>query len=422
MDKSNLPHRRRRRAISDSTGSLEDVLRLAARGWRLHPCKEKDKVPVLTNWPDKATCEPSIIKQWAVTHRGCNWAVKTGTGSGIWVLDVDGEKGAVSLREMASRYGDLWLQTLTAITAHGRHCYFKYPQDVSIRNSVERLRPGLDVRGDGGYVIAPPSLHPSGHEYRWVNPDAAVLPTPEWLLHLLATPTSKQPNIIGKLYENQRNDGLTRLAGAERRRGMTYEQLEAFLLEANFRRCIPPLEKNEVLAIAASVSRYPVGGPDPLEAAWEVMNAGVYESTYARFVALFKQLQGQRPGLPIALPLERIAILFGCDWSLIRRYRQRAVAEGKLELVQPCIPHKRAATYRVSVPLKGPTSLTNGLVGLSPSGTAALRKHQFMQAIALDDFRSTVTALRSAVGGRARYRTTPRCERARQTCRSRRQQ
>ncbi|WP_084080249.1 bifunctional DNA primase/polymerase [Edaphobacter aggregans] len=419
-------HRQRQRAISEPTASLEDVLRLAARGWRIHPCKARDKVPFLTNWQDKATCDPSIIEQWSITYRDCNWAVKTGADSGIWVLDCDGEKGANSLSEMTGSHGDLWLKTLTAITSNGQHSYFENPPDIRIRNSVEKLRPGLDVRGDGGYVIAPPSLHPSGRRYRWANPDAAVLPTPEWLLHLLASPTSKQSNTIGKLYETQRNDGLARLAGAERRRGMTHDELSVFLLDANSRRCVPPLGENEVLAIAASVSRYPVGGPDPLEAAWEVTNAGVYKSTYERFVALFNQLQSQRPGLPIALPLERIASLFGCDWSLIRRYRQRAVEERRLELVQPYIPHKRAATYRASVPLRSTTSTTSGLVVhplISPSGTRVVRQQKrFMRAIAGDDdFRSSVAVLRFSVGGRdgirAKNKTAPRCELARRKCR-----
>lgn len=423
-------HRPRQRAVSGSTGSLDDVLRLAARGWRIHPCKAKDKVPVLTSWPDKATCDPSIIEQWALTYRECNWGVKTGADAGIWVLDVDGEVGANSLRELTGSHGDLWLKTLTSITSNGQHCYFEYPADIGIRNSVAKLRPGLDVRGDGGYVVAPPSFHPSGHRYRWANPDATVLPTPQWLAQLLASPTSKQPNTIGKLYESQRNDGLTRLAGAERRRGMAYEELKVFLLEANSRRCVPPLDERDVLKIAESISRYPVGGPDPLEAAWEVTNAGVYESTYERLVALFHQLQIQRPGLPVPLPLERIAGLFGCDWTLIRRYRQRAMEERKLELVQDYIPHKRAATYRVNVPLRSTTIPTNGLVVhplISLSGTAMVHQQErFMRATACDeDFRSTVAVLRLSVGERhgvrAKRKTAARCELARWECRSRRQ-
>jgi Bifunctional DNA primase/polymerase, N-terminal len=182
------------RAITE----LDDILRLAARAWRLHPCKARDKKPHLKSWPDKATCDPSIIQEWSITYPDCAWGVKTGADSGVWVLDCDGDKGLSSLDELIKIHGEAWLQTLTAITPNGRHFYFQYPTDAMIRNSVSRLRPRLDVRGEGGYVIAPPSLHPSGRQYRWVNPEAPVISTPEWLLQLLASLTSSQPNTICK--------------------------------------------------------------------------------------------------------------------------------------------------------------------------------------------------------------------------------
>jgi hypothetical protein len=364
------------RATTERVISLEEVLPLAARGWKLHPCKARDKAPHLTSWPEKATCDPRVIEEWSVTYRDCNWGAKTGADSGVWVLDCDGDTGLGSLDELVQIHGELWLKTLTAITSKGLHYYFQYPPDSKISNSVSTLRRGLDVRGERGYVIVPPSLHPSGCQYRWENPEAPVLFTPDWLLQLLASATlEKQPNIIGKLFRMQRNDGLTRLAGAKRRKGMAQDEMLDFLLEANDHRCIPPLNPREVEKIVASVCRYEMGGPDPLQQAWSATNAGVYKSTYDRFVALFNQLQNQRQGLEIALPLERIAELFGCDWSLIRRYRRRAVEDGKLELVSPSIPHKRAATYLVrslSVPLDSPTSPISGLVvhpSNSPSGT-----------------------------------------------------
>lgn len=141
-----------KRVISDP--AVEDVLRLAARGWRIHPCKAKDKVPVLTRWQDKATYDPSIIEQWSITYRECNWAVKTGADSGIWVLDCDGKKGMASLDALVRVHGDLWLETLTAITSNGQHSYFENPPDVKIRNSASKLSLGLDVRGDGGIGVA----------------------------------------------------------------------------------------------------------------------------------------------------------------------------------------------------------------------------------------------------------------------------
>src|SRR5579862_6193177 len=88
---------------------------------------------------------------------------------------------------------------------------------------------------------------------------------------------------IGVLREGERNDGLTRLGGAMRRRGAELAELETGLLEANDRRCQPPLPTEEVLKVAASVARYPVGGPDPLESAWRTVEVETYSSNYERF-------------------------------------------------------------------------------------------------------------------------------------------
>jgi hypothetical protein len=359
-------------ALSEPTTSLEDILRLAARGWKIHPCRARDKFPHLKSWHVKATCIPSTIEGWSIAYRDCNWGVKTGADSGIWVLDRDGEKGMNSLNELTGRYGDLWLQTLTAITSNGQHYYFRYPVGCMIRNSASKLRAGLDVRGEGGYVIAPPSFHSSGRQYRWLDPDTAVLPAPEWLLQLLVSPAPKQPDAdtVGKLYVGQRNDGLTRLGGASRKRGMELEEILNVLLLANTRRCVPPLDVAEVSTIAASVCRYPKGGPDPLERAWQAIGGTVYKSKYDHFVALFNQLQIQRPGKEIALPLERIAALFECDRSLIGHFRRKAVSDGKLELIDRYVVRRRAATFRVVgiPPSISPSSGLEGMISEYPSG------------------------------------------------------
>lgn len=194
---------------------------------------------------------------------------------------------------------------------------------------------------------------------------------------------------IGILPKGSRNDGLTRLGGAMRRSGSSLAQIEAALFEANSRRCRPPLTGLEVNRIARSVASYPVGGPDPLDAAWQAVSAQPCGSNFDRFVALARQLQVVRPGQTVALPLERIGELMGLDWTTARGYRRTAVREGLLELVGKHVPHIRAALFRVQLSSEGrdfplgkefpvgiPTSyvnssFSNGLVGIcanAPSG------------------------------------------------------
>ena len=218
-----------------------------------------------------------------------------------------------------------------------------------VRNSTGKIAPGLDIRGDGGYVVAPPSVHPSGRAYEWLDFDAVIASAPAWLLQKVITQQRRNNAApaaeIGILPEGTRNDGLTRLAGALRRKGGSQEHIEVELLAANTRRCCPPLPDNEVRKIAASVAKYPAGGPDPLECAWTASESGTHSSGYARFLALAHHLQLARPGLPIALPLKRIGELMDRDWTQIRRWRQRAVSEGWLQPVACYVPHRRAAQY-----------------------------------------------------------------------------
>jgi hypothetical protein len=175
---------------------------------------------------------------------------------------------------------------------------------------------------------------------------------------------------IATVTEGQRNNTLTALGGFLRRKGWERPAIEAELLEKNLRRCIPPLSDEEVRTIAASVSRYPAGGPDPLEEAWQAIQEQSHRSRYDLFLALVRELQRRRGDQPIVLPLKRIATLMECDWSSVRGYRQNAAREGIIYRVADPVPHRRAAQYRVSVEMTGktiptiPTIPTIGLVGI----------------------------------------------------------
>jgi hypothetical protein len=102
----------------------------------------------------------------------------------VWVLDVDGNAGATSLAELEAKYGPL-PETLISIASSGCHLWFRYT--CPIPSSADRVGHGLDVRADGGYVLAPPSVHPAGPVYRWMNNRPPAI-APEWLIHLTRKP------------------------------------------------------------------------------------------------------------------------------------------------------------------------------------------------------------------------------------------
>jgi hypothetical protein len=170
-------------SLSAGEGMLPAALEYAARGWHVFPLGPKSKKPLPnSNGFYGATTNPETIKRlWTQSDR--NIGIRTGAPSGFWVLDIDGDEGEASLRALELRHGRL-PPTPEAITGGGgRHLSFKYTGPVS--NSAKKMAPGLDVRGDGGYVVAPPSIHESGRAYAWSVDSVATLPTaPAWLLEL----------------------------------------------------------------------------------------------------------------------------------------------------------------------------------------------------------------------------------------------
>jgi hypothetical protein len=183
----------------------------------------------------------------------------TGPISGVFVLDVDGNPGKAALK-MYQQQGWELPETLTARTGRGRHLYFQWPVGQTIRNSAGKLADGLDIRGEGGYVVIPPSIHSNGSHYAFVSPNAAIVAAPEWLLTLLTEP-AQGPRLVSPqperaIVEGKRNDALTSLAGTMRRKGMAQAAIEAGLLEENHQHCQPPLPEVEVRRIAASTARY----------------------------------------------------------------------------------------------------------------------------------------------------------------------
>lgn len=330
---------------------MQELERLVQRRWRLLPCAPRGKKPLLKRWPTLASSDLAVIREWAVKHPKCNWGVATGPDSGMFVLDVDGEAGRASLAALEAQYGQLPV-TLVSHTGRddgGQHYWFNYPEEREIRGSAGKLGEGLDVRGAGGYVIVPPSIHETGRAYQWTNPKQSIADAPKWLLDLISGETRRGQNTpstrFGILVMGKRNDGLTRYAGWLRRKGAELPELEEKLLADNARRCQPPLEETAVRKIAASIARYPAGGPDPLEGAWMAVLKETHTRGYGQFIALSRNLQTARPGLSIVLPLERIGEQMGCDWTQVRRWRKRAVCEGWLRLTERYIPHQKAALY-----------------------------------------------------------------------------
>lgn len=242
-------------------GNVPPELLLAiSRGWRVFPCGKRSKIPQLKAWQKFATNDMSCIRSWLQKHGNCNWAAVTGSKCGFLVLDVDGPEGADSLAQLVDE-GNSLPPTLTVTTSRGRHLYFLLPNGTNIRNSAGSLGPGLDIRGNGGYVVIPPSIHPSGHHYAYEDESAALAVAPTWLLERLAAPENSKP-AAGKdesipISKGQRHASLMSLAGSLRNADLGYKAILEALITEN-QRCSPPLWIKEVKSIARSAAGYSV--------------------------------------------------------------------------------------------------------------------------------------------------------------------
>jgi DNA-binding transcriptional ArsR family regulator len=218
-----------------------------------------------------ASADEAVIRAWWERWPDANLGVATGLASGLFVLDVDPAHGGdESLEILVARHGAPPGGPISHTGGGGRHLLFAHP-GFRVPSRSGALGSGLDVRSDGGYIVAPPSQHRSGRLYEWEassHPDEVPLPqAPAWLLAGGTTSgdTPRRPPaspLDDTIPEGRRNEALTSLAGTMRWRGMTQEEIQAALAAVNARRCAPPLAETEVGAIAASVGRYPAA-PTP---------------------------------------------------------------------------------------------------------------------------------------------------------------
>lgn len=178
---------------------MKAALGYAGRGWRVFPlhgiingsctcgdraCGSAGKHPLVRRGLYEATTDGDVIKEWWRRWRSANIGVATGAESGIAVIDIDLPTALESLEPLMEAGLSV---TLTGLTGGGGVHLFYTTKDAELGNSAGRLPgfdgelPGIDLRGNGGYVVAPPSMHRSGHRYEWLDSTAPLVPQPAWL-------------------------------------------------------------------------------------------------------------------------------------------------------------------------------------------------------------------------------------------------
>jgi hypothetical protein len=269
------------------TAMLSAALEYAAHGWPVFPlygiragrctcsrptCDRAGKHPCTANGLNDASTDPVTIREWWRKWPDANIGAVTGERSGFVALDEDprhgGDGSLIALLDEAGLH-----ETVVSRTGGGgQHALFAYP-GRTVRNRTA-IRQGLDFRGDGGYIVLPPSLHASGGRYEWLPGhrfgEVPLAQMPERLLSAIGPPARDARSHAaqaGTIAAGTRNATLASLAGTMRRRGMTEAEILPALMVANDQRCEPPLEVEEVSGIAASVARYAPVSSEPVHGA-----------------------------------------------------------------------------------------------------------------------------------------------------------
>jgi len=224
-------------------------------------CPSKAKHPRTQRGVKDATTDEAQIRQlwswWPEANIGI------ATGDGLLVLDVDPRAGGgTSLAALEAQHGKLPETPLALTGGQGRHYYFRLAGSVRVSNSAGRLGAGLDIKTDGGYVVAPPSSHVSGNRYNWEHSShidkIAIADIPQWVLDCIAqSNNSKSQGFHATdqpIHEGQgRNIYLYRLGRSEKARGHSEAVIRAAMTAANETDCKPPVGQDEFELILNSV-------------------------------------------------------------------------------------------------------------------------------------------------------------------------
>jgi len=206
-------------------------------------------------------------------HPKCNIGIATGEISNLVVLDIDPRSGGyVSYQRLTKAHGDFPSTPVSITGGNGRHVLFAHP-GVRIKNHVGFVA-GMDIRADGGLIVAPPSMHSSGRSYRWHTlghpNDYPVAQLPMWLFRMIYSmnimqqlqrqslmPRTKGSNKIDienipAITEGGRNDKLCSIAGRLCWEKRSPKEVADAIEYINRAKCSPPLSDKEVYKIVRS--------------------------------------------------------------------------------------------------------------------------------------------------------------------------
>jgi hypothetical protein len=228
---------------------IETAVAYAGRGLPVFPCNGKR--PYTEHGFHDASTDPEAVLTWWQRWPAASIGIPTGEASGIDVLDVDVQHGgAGTLKTLEREHGNLPTTIQVLTPSGGYHFWFRHVREF--KTGAANLGPGLDTRGEGGYVIAPPSLGENGRAYKFMHPNTETAEPPAWLFELLNAETRQNgaaAKVAKIIPEGQRRGAMLTVAGKLKRAGLSGDEILPTLRELNHR-CKPPLDEDELKSVA----------------------------------------------------------------------------------------------------------------------------------------------------------------------------
>jgi len=297
-----------------------------------HSCPKPAKHPLTQHGASEPIIDPEIAtQQWDATPQA-NIGLVAKTSRWL-ILDIDSEEARDYFRSIADD------ETITAMrtapinkTGNGWHIIFTDPTGEYSPSVGTGDNLGIDIRVGVSYIVAPPSVHVSGHQYRWVQnepPFDPPAPT-RWLLEYLDSRASDKAKIIIDdqtiVKQGGRNQAMTELGGAMRRRGFGQEEIKAALILANQRINQPPLSEREIGGIAHSLAKY-----EPSDLPRSMQDAGIDMQAIDEIITNVDDID--TPSLGDALELLNVREMMETDPPEINWVWSDYLARGTLNLL-----------------------------------------------------------------------------------------
>ena len=242
---------------------LNSFNKLIEKNFKLIPIKAREKKPAIKDWQTEATNEIAKIKKWLSQFPDMNVGIVTGKASNIFIVDIDQKNGGLETLEQLKKEGFSFDTLCVKTGGGGYHFYYKCPGNKEIKNKTGILK-GIDIRGQGGFIVAPPSIHKSGNKYEFIN-NSPIIEMPNDLFKRILnnnkenTPFPTSNSL--KIFEGERNNILFKRASLFHTTGIDKITAMQIIKKQNYDLCFPPLEETEIERIIQSAYSYPINIP-----------------------------------------------------------------------------------------------------------------------------------------------------------------